>query len=84
MPSTDRGWIDALESTGTLPCAWSSFSVSCAPVWPLGSAIGFMLAITPIRKPPSRTSLPTTRFEPLAMSTFSSLVGTNGSPVLAL
>src|SRR6478672_5717445 len=38
----------------------------------------------PIRKPPSRTSLPTVRSAPLAMSTLSSLVGTNGSPRLAV
>src|SRR6476646_5677122 len=38
----------------------------------------------PIRKPPSRTSLPTVRSAPLAMSTLSSLVGTNGRPRLAV
>ena len=39
---------------------------------------------SPIRNPPSRTSLPTTRFEPSAISTFSSRVGTNGNPSFAL
>src|SRR6476646_1009584 len=38
----------------------------------------------PMRKPPSRTSLPTVRSAPLAMSTLSSLVGTNGRPLLAV
>src|SRR5438874_719845 len=35
-----------------------------------------------MRKPPSRTSFPGTRSEPLAMSTLSSRVGTNGSPAV--
>ena len=52
--------------------------------WPLGSLIGVSDCTTPIRKPPSRTSLPGTRSEPEATLTFSSRVGTNGSPLLAL
>ena len=47
------------------------------------SGIGSIFATWPTRKPPSRTSLPTTRRAAFGVSTFTSNVGTNGSPWLA-
>ena len=41
-----------MESTGTRAVGLSRCRISCAPIWPLGSRIGFMSLITPTRKPP--------------------------------
>jgi hypothetical protein len=96
-PRAERGRTTTVESAGTLPTFLSSLIVTCAPTvgWstpfslpafsalPL-SAIGVMAETTPTRKPPSRTSLPLTRFDPLESWTLTSVVGTNGSPLFAL
>ena len=83
-PSAERGRTVTCESAGTAPSLRSSFSVSCAPTLPPGSATGCIPETTPTRKPPERTSLPGTRFAPLARSTLSCVVGTNGRPEFAL
>ena len=70
-PSSDWAGIEAVESIGTLPLDLLSWSVSCAATWPLGSLIGVIWETSPTRKPPSRTWLPGTRSDPLAMSTLS-------------
>ena len=49
-----------------------------------GSYCGTILSTTPTRKPPTRTSLPFTRFAPLGSCAHTSYVGTNGSPLFAL
>ena len=60
-----------------------TLSVSCASVL-APTVTGSIFVTIPTRKPPSRTSLPSIRFEPSPMSTFSSRVGTNGRPRLEL
>src|SRR3954452_6091250 len=45
---------------------------------------GLIVSTTPTRKPPTRTSLPGTRFDPFGTRALRSYVGTNGSPLLAL
>jgi hypothetical protein len=83
-PSAERGRILISVSTGISPAAWSSFRRSSATVVPSGSAIGVIVSTTPMRKPPSRTSLPSTRFAPLGICTTSWRVGTKGRPAFAL
>ena len=48
-PSTDRGWIETLESIGTCPYALFSLSVSCAPACPFSSVTGLRSDTIPIR-----------------------------------
>jgi hypothetical protein len=66
------------------PMVRSSLSVSSASAPPPAEATGVMSEITPTRKPPESTSLPGTSAAPLATRTLSCVVGTNGSPWLAL
>ena len=63
-PSAERGRTLMVVSTGTSPTFLSSLSLSSAAAVPLGSVIGFRSSTTPMRKPPSRTSLPLTRLAP--------------------
>ena len=66
------------------PAIRSSFIVASAPTVPSGSRTGFMSSMSPIREPPSRTSLPGSRFAPLETWNFSVVDGTNGRPLFAL
>ena len=70
-----------VESSGTGAAEVSSLSVSWAPLLLFGT--GSIFVTWPTRKPPSRTSLPTTSRAAFGVSTFSSKTGTNGRPWLA-
>ena len=83
-PRTERGRRLTVESTGISPATLSSLRIVSAPVVPSDSRTGRMSSTTPMRWPPSRTSLPGSRLAPLETWTFSWRVGTNGSPLLAL
>lgn len=58
--------------------------VILATVTPVSFRTGSRSETNPTRRPPSRTWLPAVSAEPLGLSKISCLVGTNGSPLLAL
>ena len=71
-PSAERGRMRIVESAGIGEAALSSFSVSSAPAAPPARRTGTISVTCPMRKPPSRTSLPTTSRAASGASTLSS------------
>ena len=73
-PSAERGRIDSSVSAGSSPTLLSSFMWITATARPSLSSLtaGSIRFTTPTRKPPIRTSLPTTRLEPPGISALTS------------
>ncbi len=83
-PIVERGRTITVESTGSGLTSVSSFTWSLAVTLPSLYACGSILSMIPTRSPPTRTSLPVTRFDAFGSSSQMLYVGTNGRPLFAL
>ena len=64
-PSGERGLTLTNVSTGSGSTSLSSFMSITAIVSPVSSSIaGLIFSMSPMRRPPTCTSLPATRFDP--------------------